>query len=619
MIKSSVFISSVYSEFVDVRHEIINAILQNGDWPVCMERFNSNHGKTADILKKYISDCDYFVLLIGDKYGDIEPSYQISYTEYEYNVALENGLKPLIFLKNSVTREEQTEEFIKRIQQNGNSLWKNWNTVPELATSVITSLRVAEIQDPRDGWVRGGTQIEICTSAAQYTDFVVDTELNAEELIILPKRLNTAYKPESMIREIASQRYGHGIDNVNYNRYIDGHMERSKQFFSFLDSGKRYYELYNKTTLIEYVMGMHHNGIKSLNAKYMLEMLEAWKETIRKYSSNYYVGLLDDILPFKYEIFDRKIVSMHETVGKHSKNRVNAFIIREQSVVDSLVSDFETMWDKLEPEQCDVDYICDWIDTYLIKPNTSSLIYEQGKQKFSRVLNLSSAYNCRDLGGLSTNQNKKTKFCQFIRSDIPNEITEYDCSTLMHHNITKCIDLRFVETVIELPSPFSKNSTVSYQNCYMSEETSRNIQSRIKNKDFKTNEWKGFFKDIIETQRNWIKEIFSIFAENRGAVVFHCSHGKDRTGLVSILLLMLADVKEEEIILDYISSEIYCEKKVKELNEDVSDEYYLADKTNARFIIDYINEKYYNINNYLFSCGLSFEQINMVKNKIVGE
>ena len=109
MRKYSVFISSVYTEFIDERREVINAILQNGDLPICMEMFNSRAGRSTDILRRYIADCDYFVLLIGDKYGDIEPQSQVSYTEYEYNIAIELGLKPIVFLKRSINRTEETK------------------------------------------------------------------------------------------------------------------------------------------------------------------------------------------------------------------------------------------------------------------------------------------------------------------------------------------------------------------------------------------------------------------------------------------------------------------------------------------------------------------------------
>ena len=49
---------------------------------------------------------------------------------------------------------------------------------------------------------------------------------------------------------------------------------------------------------------------------------------------------------------------------------------------------------------------------------------------------------------------------------------------------------------------------------------------------------------------------------DRGAVMFFCSAGKDRTGIIASILLALADVCSEDIMADYIQSEIYNEKGV---------------------------------------------------------
>lgn len=618
--KNSVFLSSVYSEFIDERRDVINAILQNGDLPICMEKFNSSSGRTTDILRRYIMECDYFVLLIGDEYGDIEPQSQVSYTEYEYNVAIELGLKPIVFLKRTNKRTEQAKKFVERIQKSNVGLWRNWDTLSDLVTSVITSLREAEINDPRDGWVRGGVQIESCSST-QYTDFVISEEQKAQELIILPKRLNTAYKPYNMIVEIAEQRYGHGIDVAGYNKYINGHMERSRQFFSFLENGKVYYELFDKHTLIEYAQGMHHNGIKSLNKKYMLEMLEKWKETIRKYPQNYFIGLVDAILPFKYEIFDKKIVSMHETVGRHAKNRISALVIRDKGVVKSLVNDFETMWNTLDPEECTPEFVCDWIDKNLIAPiatrkkgQPEDIDLCRGENLNSRRYEALGMLNCRDLGGLITTNGEVTKYGSIYRGDCPSKCSNIDIEMLRQSNITLCIDLRHPTSTQRRPSILNKVDGIRYVNIGYSDASNSAIAEKLDDEDFEASEWTSIYVDVVEKERMWVKEIFESIAHNPGATLFHCTWGRDRSGLLSILLLLLAKVKSSEITADYIVSNAYCHSldsdNVLKGSRDVEID-------TALFLMDYLKNKYYTIENYLFSCGISLYDIEAVKRKLV--
>jgi len=615
--KNSVFISSVYSEFVDERRDVINAILQNGDLPICMEKFNSSSGRTTDILRRYIMECDYFVLLIGDEYGDIVPQHEISYTEYEYNVATELGLKPIVFLKRTATRNDKTKMFVERIQKSNIGLWRNWETISDLVSSVITSLREAEYNDPRDGWVRGGVQIESCSST-QYTDFVISEEKKARELIILPKRLNTAYKPHNMIVEIAEQRYGHGINVAGYNKYIDGHMERSRQFFDFLESGKVYYELFDKHTLIEYVQGMHHNGIKNLNNKYMVEMLKKWKETIKKYPNNYFIGLVDAILPFKYEIFDRKIVSMHETVGRHAKNRVSALVIREKSVVNNLVNDFETMWNTLDPEECTPDYVCKWIDDFLITPittSTKSTVVANNIPQ-NRFLKIFGMKNCRDLGGLTTCDSNITRYGSIFRADLPTKCMPSDIDEVRRLNITLCIDLRHPTSAQKNLSQMKEIEGLRYVNIGYSDDGNAAIAERLDNEQFDSEEWSSIYVNVIEKERAWVKKVFEEIAHNSGATLFHCTWGRDRSGLLSLLILLLANVCCEEITADYIMSNAYCYDSQMEIelkgNRDVKID-------TALFLMEYIKNKYYTIENYLFSCGISMYDIDAVKRKLVGE
>lgn len=613
MKKNSVFISSVFSELQDVRQDVINAVLQNGDLPICMERFNSHFGKTADILKRYISESDYFVLIIGDQYGDIEPDSGYSYTEYEYNVAIQLGLKPIVFLKKSESRDDRTKDFVRRIDEAKSSMWFNWSTTSQLVASIITSLRDAEENDPREGWVRGGIQIEACSSK-DYTDFVLKQEKESKELIILPKRLNTAYKPESMIVEIADQRYGHGANVDGYEKYILGHVERSKQFFDFLASGKMYYELFNKSTIIEYVKGMHHNGIKHLNNKYMEEMLEKWKETIRKYSKNYFIGFVDAILPFKYEIFDRRIVSMHETVGRHAKNRVSALIIREENVVRGLVNDFETMWNTLDPEECFPDSVCEWIDDNLIMPlnNRSYSIETHIDATHGRKINAFGSTNLRDLGGLLTKDGSYTKYGVLFRSDLPKTVSSDDYEFINNKKVSLCIDIRHASVVEAKPSALSQIEGLKYVNYGYDDDFNNRIVTYMESDNPNAEIWGDIFIQVIEGQRLWIKNIITEISNADGASIYHCTWGRDRTGLLTVILLLLANVEESEIIADYLYS-------VSNISQTIDSDITAGRSANAvKKLIQYIEQKYYSVENYLFLCGISIEDINRVKARLVG-
>ena len=85
--KFSLFISSTYEDLKEERQALIGVALENGFIPVGMEQF---HGAPADqwtVITKIIDECDFYLLIIGGRYGSIDESGKVSYTEKEYGYA----------------------------------------------------------------------------------------------------------------------------------------------------------------------------------------------------------------------------------------------------------------------------------------------------------------------------------------------------------------------------------------------------------------------------------------------------------------------------------------------------------------------------------------------------
>ena len=65
--------------------------------PAGMEIFPAADEEQWAFIKKVINDCDYYILIIGGRYGSLDSS-GISYTEKEHDYAMTIGLKILAFL-----------------------------------------------------------------------------------------------------------------------------------------------------------------------------------------------------------------------------------------------------------------------------------------------------------------------------------------------------------------------------------------------------------------------------------------------------------------------------------------------------------------------------------------
>lgn len=158
-----VFVSSTYEDLKEERQAVIQALLELNCIPAGMELFPAADDDQWTLIKKVIDDCDYYLVVVGGRYGAVSPS-GISYTRLEYEYAISKG-KPVIgFIhKNpgsiSAEKTESSEDgrtklqsFRELIQQ---KMCKFWTTPHDLAASVSTSLVKLKEEKPAVGWVRG--------------------------------------------------------------------------------------------------------------------------------------------------------------------------------------------------------------------------------------------------------------------------------------------------------------------------------------------------------------------------------------------------------------------------------------------------------------------------------
>ena len=85
-----VFVSSTYDDLQDERKEVMQALLELDCIPAGMELFPASSEDQWSLIKRVIDDCDYYILIIGGRYGSVGPD-GISYTQMEFEYALKQG------------------------------------------------------------------------------------------------------------------------------------------------------------------------------------------------------------------------------------------------------------------------------------------------------------------------------------------------------------------------------------------------------------------------------------------------------------------------------------------------------------------------------------------------
>ena len=161
-----VFISSTYADLKEERTKVIQTIMELDCIPAGMEIFPAIDDDQFNFIKKVIDDCDYYLLIIGGRYGSLSDD-GISYTEKEYNYALARGIRVIAFVHENpdtipLGKSEKGEALRDKLKQfrekvTTNRLVKFWNVAEDLPGLVALSLSKTIRTYPAIGWVRANS------------------------------------------------------------------------------------------------------------------------------------------------------------------------------------------------------------------------------------------------------------------------------------------------------------------------------------------------------------------------------------------------------------------------------------------------------------------------------
>jgi len=129
-----------------------------------METFPATNEEQFAFIKKQIDTSDYYVLIIAARYGTLTDE-EISFTEKEFNYAVENKIPVLVFpiedpTSVAVSKTDQDTKKTEKLQQfrqramRGRNAFK-WTTADNLCLGIVQALQNARDSFPRTGWVRG--------------------------------------------------------------------------------------------------------------------------------------------------------------------------------------------------------------------------------------------------------------------------------------------------------------------------------------------------------------------------------------------------------------------------------------------------------------------------------
>lgn len=161
--KYQVFVSSTYEDLKEERAAVSQCLLDCGFIPVGMEQFPASGMSQMEYIKKMLSDCDYYILILAGRYGSVDED-GIGYTEKEYDYALSKNIPTMSFViedpgelksnrcESTDEGRQKLDEFRKKVCSN--KLVKMYTNKDNLTKAVATSLMNCIRDFPAIGWVR---------------------------------------------------------------------------------------------------------------------------------------------------------------------------------------------------------------------------------------------------------------------------------------------------------------------------------------------------------------------------------------------------------------------------------------------------------------------------------
>ena len=204
----------------------------------------------------------------------------------------------------------------------------------------------------------------------------------------------------------------------------------------------------------------------------------------------------------------------------------------------------------------------------------------QQRTASGREVALEGAVNFRDLGGYATTDLRRISMGKLFRSGDISKLTDADMEELKRRKIYTVVDFRGEDEAAAAPDRLLPGADY-----LLLPAGSGNLAEFFKGYTSGMDAMIAFYSDVSvfrEKYRPFFRKLLTL--PDTSAIVFHCSAGKDRTGIAAALLLYALDIPVETILSDYVATNYYRRVENEKTMDWLVNEHGVAPKMAAEIL-----------------------------------
>ena len=247
-----------------------------------------------------------------------------------------------------------------------------------------------------------------------------------------------------------------------------------------------------------------------------------------------------------------------------------------------------------------------------------------------RRLALEGAYNVRDLGAYPTQDGRRTRWGKFLRADGLHALTGESQDALIGYGVRTAVDLRLTREVEFRANALASRPEVSYHQVNVLGD--EYLEADVPEIGEPADRLVGIYTTVLDKRQPALRRVLGLLAgSGSSAAMYNCTAGKDRTGIVSALLLGLAGVPHEIIVEDYALSarfllerylhlleagEMTTERPLEEITwQTYRDEF--CPQSAMRRVLTHLDDRYDGVEGYVCQIGVTQAEIEAIRTSLV--